>query len=173
MFKAFVAGIVFTIVIAAICTYAVLRLGFIPAAANGKPIILERWAARTSLHATLMQQAPSGPNPMVLTNDNLVEGIRLYDQHCAVCHGTSAGNASKTSLARGEYPVPPQLGAHGVEDDPQGWTFWKIQNGIRWTGMPAWKDTLSNRQIWQITLFLKHMDKLPPAPEQAWLAVTN
>jgi hypothetical protein len=55
------------------------------------------------------------------------------------------------------------LGTDGVEDDPEGWTFWKIKHGIRWTGMPAWKDELSDQQIWTLALFLKHMDKLPTA----------
>jgi thiosulfate dehydrogenase len=173
MFKAFVIGIIFTVVGGAACVYAVLRLGIIPAAANGNPILLERWAARTSLRATLMNQAPKGPNPIALTDDNLVTGIQLYGQHCAICHGTAVGNASKSPIAKGEYPNPPQLGSDGVEDDPDGWTFWKIENGIRWTGMPGWKDSLTDRQMWAIALFLKHMDKLPPAAQQAWQAVKN
>src|SRR5208337_3077161 len=37
-----------------------------------------------------------------------------------------------------------------------------------WTGMPAWKYELDDRQIWMLALFLKHMDKLPPAAETAW-----
>ena len=65
----------------------------------------------------------------------------------------------------------PSTDTYIVEDDPEGWTFWKIKQGIRWTGMPAWKDSLSDDQIWKITLFLKHMDKLPPAPQAAWQAV--
>jgi mono/diheme cytochrome c family protein len=60
------------------------------------------------------------------------------------------------------------LATDGVEDDPEGWTFWKIKHGIRWTGMPAWKDELSDQQIWTLALFLKNMDKLPPAPEATW-----
>src|SRR5579863_4813460 len=50
----------------------------------------------------------------------------------------------------------------GVEDDPQGWTFWKIKHGIRWTGMPSWGHELNDQEIWTLALFLKHMDKLSP-----------
>jgi mono/diheme cytochrome c family protein len=39
--------------------------------------------------------------------------------------------------------------------------------------MPAWEGTLNDEQIWTLALFLKHMDKLPPAAEQAWQQVTN
>jgi mono/diheme cytochrome c family protein len=39
--------------------------------------------------------------------------------------------------------------------------------------MPSWKDTLSDQQIWTLALFLKHMNKLPPAAEQAWQNVRH
>jgi mono/diheme cytochrome c family protein len=51
----------------------------------------------------------------------------------------------------------------GVSDDPSGETFWKVANGIRLTGMPAFKDILSETQIWQVSLLLANADKpLPP-----------
>ena len=46
--------------------------------------------------------------------------------------------------------------------------FWKVKHGIRLTGMPSWAGALDDRQIWTIALFLKHMDKLPPAAAAAW-----
>ncbi len=53
--------------------------------------------------------------------------------------------------------------AVGVSDDPPGETFWKVSNGIRLTGMPAFKNILSETQIWQVSLLLANADKpLPP-----------
>ena len=173
MFKGFILGVVVVIVVTAACAYIVLVSGTVPAAANGKPLPLEHWAARTSLRATLAKNAPKGPNPVPLTDANLIAGIGLYGQHCAICHGTAKGDQSVTPVAKGEFPAPPQLASDGVEDDPQGWTVWKIENGIRWTGMPAWKATLNSQQAWTLALFLGHMDKLPPAAEQAWQQVRN
>jgi thiosulfate dehydrogenase len=173
MFKGFVLGIVFTVLVAAGCGYALLRTGVIPANADARPSWLETWAASTSLAATLARDSPKGPNPVPLTDANLVAGINLYGQHCAICHGTAKGDASASPVAKGEYPAPPQLATNGVEDDPEGYSFWKIKHGIRWTGMPSWIDTLSDQQIWTLALFLKHMDKLPPAAEQAWQNVRN
>ena len=66
------------------------------------------------------------------------------------------------------YPKAPSLwekhkDAVGVSDDPPGETFWKVSNGIRLTGMPAFKDILSETQIWQVSLLLANADKaLPP-----------
>jgi mono/diheme cytochrome c family protein len=39
--------------------------------------------------------------------------------------------------------------------------------------MPSWKGTLTDQQIWALALFLNHMDKLPPAAEQAWQKIHN
>jgi thiosulfate dehydrogenase len=173
MVKSFILGVILTVLAIAACLYVLLAKGVIPAGADSGPVPLEHWAARLSLHATLANEAPKTPNPVALNDANLIAGIQLYGQHCAICHGTAAGDASTSPVAKGEYPKPPQLGTDGVEDDPQGVTYWKIDHGIRWTGMPSWKATLSDQQMWTLALFLKNMNKLPPAAEQAWQAVTN
>jgi mono/diheme cytochrome c family protein len=173
MFRAFLWGVVLTILAAVGGGYAVLRAGLVPANADAKPGWFETWAAGTSLDATLARDAPKGANPVPLTDANLIAGIDLYGQHCAICHGTAKGDASASPIAKGEYPAPPQLATDGVEDDPEGYSFWRIAHGIRWTGMPAWRGTLNDEQIWTLALFLKHMDKLPPAAEEAWKNVRN
>lgn len=173
MFKSFTFGVFATIVVALLCGYIAVRVGLVPANADANPGPLETWAAGTSLDATLRRDAPKGANPVALTDDNLIAGIDLYGRHCALCHGTANGEASASPVAKGLYPRPPQLATDGVEDDPEGLSYWKIKHGIRWTGMPSWKGTLTDQQIWTLALFLKHMDKLPPAPEQAWQKVRN
>jgi mono/diheme cytochrome c family protein len=45
-----------------------------------------------------------------------------------------------------------------------GETYWKVANGIRLTGMPAYKDLLTDTQLWQVALLLSDANKpLPPA----------
>jgi thiosulfate dehydrogenase len=171
--RAFLLGVLATIVVAAVCGYIVLRNGLVPANADAEPGWLEIWAANMALDATLDREAPKGPNPVVLTDDNLVAGVELYGRHCAICHGTAKGTASASPVAKGLYPQPPQLATDGVEDDPEGFSFWRIKHGIRWTGMPSWESTLTDEQIWTLALFLNHMDKLPSAAEQAWQKVQN
>jgi thiosulfate dehydrogenase len=173
MFKGFVSGIVTVIVVALVGGYVIVQQGWIPANADATPGPIENWIAGTSLRATIDREAPKEPNPVPVTDQNLIAGVELYGQHCAICHGTAQGNASASPVAKGLYPLPPQLATDGVEDDPQGHSFWKIQHGIRLTGMPSWKGALSDKQIWTLALFLKHMDKLPPAAQEAWQQVKN
>jgi mono/diheme cytochrome c family protein len=162
-------GVVATLLLLVLGAYVGIRAGMMPANADAKPSGLERWAARTSLHATLAREAPRIDNPEAATDANLAAGIKLYANNCAVCHGAADGKATK--VARGLYQKPPQLANDGVEDDPDGVIYWKIAHGIRLTGMPSFDVTLRDEQIWQVTLFLKHMDHLPPAPQRLWKAV--
>jgi hypothetical protein len=41
------------------------------------------------------------------------------------------------------------------------------------TGMPSYRGTLSETQMWQLALFLKNMDKLTPAADKAWKALPS
>jgi mono/diheme cytochrome c family protein len=67
------------------------------------------------------------------------------------------------------YPPAPQLwaphrgGVVGVSDDPPGESFWKVENGIRLTGMPAFGKILNPTQMWQVTLLLAHANQPPAA----------
>lgn len=149
--------------------YVGIRAGVMPANADASPSKMERWAASTSLRATVAREAPTQPNPVALTGDNLIAGIKLYKQNCAVCHG--GADAKPSNIAQGLYQSAPQLAKRGVEDDPDGQTFWKITHGIRLTAMPAFSKTLTDEQRWQIALLLKHMDALPPKANNVWHAI--
>lgn len=166
MFKAFVIGVLATVLVAAGLALAAVLTGRVPANADARPGKLERWAAMTSLHATIAREAPKGPGPLTADEANLKEGVDVYAHNCVFCHGASDGKASH--VAEGLYQRAPQLAKHGVEDDPVGATWWKVDHGIRFTGMPSFHGSLTPDQIWQVSLFLKHMDSLPPSVQQAW-----
>jgi thiosulfate dehydrogenase len=173
MLKGMVWGVALTLAVALVSAFLMVRSGLIPANADARPGGLELWMAGTSLDATLDRFAPKEQNPVALNDQNLLDGVRLFAQNCAICHGSAKGATSPSPIAKGEYPRPPQLATDGVEDDPEGDSFWKIRHGIRLTGMPSFGYTLSDREIWTLALFLKHMDRLPPAVQQTWQQVQN
>jgi len=169
--KNFIGGIAAAVAAGLIGAYAFVAWGLVPANADARPPAIERWAAHKSLKATIAREAPKTPNPAPLDDANLIAGIKLYAANCAVCHGAADGAAS--NVAVGLYQHAPQLAKHGVEDDEDGETYWKVYHGIRMTGMPSYAKTLSETQLWQVTLFLKHMDALTPAAAKAWKAVPS
>jgi hypothetical protein len=85
MLKGFIFGVIATVAIASIGGYVVVREGLVPANADATPGSLETWVAGTSLRATLDREAPKESNPIAMTAENLVAGVDLFRQHCAIC----------------------------------------------------------------------------------------
>ena len=54
----------------------------------------------------------------------------------------------------------------GVTDDPPGESYWKVKNGIRMTGMPAFSPGLTETELWQVSLLVANADKLPAEAKQ-------
>jgi thiosulfate dehydrogenase len=136
------------------------RFGYAPVATAEPPIPFEKSLARMALHARIEKEAPKTV-PIAATTDNYMAGAHIYRTHCAVCHGLPGQAVSATS--KGMFPRPPELfKGHGVTDDPAGETYWKVNNGIRLTGMPAYGGSLSKDEMWQVSLLLANADKLPP-----------
>ena len=95
MLKGVITGIVLTLAVILLGAYLLVRSGLIPANADAKPGKLETWMARTSLNATLSRRRPAGPNPVALTEQHLLDGVHLFAENCAVCHGSAKGDASR------------------------------------------------------------------------------
>jgi len=139
-----------------------VKLGFLSLATTAKPLPGEAFLAQTALAASI-GSAQDRSDPLAASDENLLAGAREYREHCAVCHGLPG--QPKTQIAAGMFPKAPQLfEGHGVTDDSEGETFWKVSNGIRLSGMPGFPN-LPEQERWQVTTMLKHADKLPPRVE--------
>ncbi|HYX67712.1 MAG TPA: c-type cytochrome [Terriglobales bacterium] len=138
--------------------------GMAPVATSAPPMPFEKTLARIGLSSKVASEAPKNP-PFTPDEQTFVAGAQLYRRDCAVCHGLP--QQPLTAIAKGMYPKPPQLfKGKGVTDDPAGETYWKVANGIRLTGMPGFASSLSDQQMWQISLLLANADKLPASAHQ-------
>jgi mono/diheme cytochrome c family protein len=159
--KGFAAGVIVTLVCIIAGGYEYFAGGFAPVATSSGPMPFERKLAGVALHARLGKEMPKAA-PIEADETNYLAGAHEYLINCAVCHGVPG--KEKTAIARGEFPVPPELlVGKGVTDDSPGETYWKVANGIRLTGMPGFSQSLSETQMWQISLLLANADKLPPS----------
>jgi mono/diheme cytochrome c family protein len=168
----FILGIVITILVLLLVGLGVALLGFVPTNANAAPPKLEQQIATSALDASMERHAPHVNNPVPPTDENLIEGIKIYTMNCALCHGGI--DRQPSSLDKSFYPPPPSLILH-PPDDPEWHVFYTIRTGIRYTGMPAWDKTLSAPDMWKLTAFLTRIEKLPPAVQDYWkksIAVT-
>lgn len=165
--RKFLLGVIVTLLILILGGLGFAMLGFFPTAANVPAPHLETRIASGALDASMERHAPHVTNPLAPTDQNLEDGMKLYTMNCAVCHGSL--DRKPSTLANSFYPPPPNL-ISDPPDDPEWHIFYAIRTGIRYTGMPAWDKTLTEQDIWKITMLLSHMDKLPPAVQDFWKA---
>lgn len=165
--KTFLLGLVIGLAILPTAAFLYVRFGYAPVATAAPPLPMERRLTSMALDARVAKEAPKDP-AIPVTEANLLAGAKVYREHCAVCHGLSG--QPQTLIAKGMFPRPPQLlKGKGVTDDPPGETFWKAANGIRLTGMPAYRGALTDEQLWQVSLMLANADK-PPQSVHEYLA---
>jgi len=155
----FLLGVLIGILLLPLLAFLYMWFGYAPVATAAPPLPLERTLTGMALGARIAREAPAA-SPIPASEDNLAGGARVYEQYCAFCHGTVG--SGKSPIAAGMYPRPPQLlQGEGVTDDPVGETYWKVTNGIRLTGMPAFARLLGERNRWQVSQLLKNADHLP------------
>ena len=157
--RKWVSGFVVGLLVPLFAVFLFLELGFMPVATHGKALPLEQWAARTALHAA-MKGEENREAPFAATQAHLMNGAKVYLKQCAVCHGLPG--SEKSAIAAGMFPRPPHLfKGKGVTDDPAGESYWRVKNGIRLTGMPGFEKSLSDEELWEVSLLVRDADKLP------------
>ncbi|HEY4380713.1 MAG TPA: cytochrome c [Acidobacteriaceae bacterium] len=137
-----------------------------PVATVDKPFPFEKQIVKVPLNARIDREKKTPP--FGVSEDVYEGGAKVYQADCAACHGTPGHD---TAFAKHMYPAAPQLwkkhpkgNVVGVSDDEPGETYWKVANGIRLTGMPAFNHVLTDTQMWQVTLLLKNADQQLPDP---------
>ena len=168
--RGFVLGIVVTLIALAAGAIAVVQNGWVPARADVPVNAVEKWAAH-SVFTAIRRDSRGLVSPLQPTDENLIAGAKAYGMECVLCHGASDGKVS--DIAKGFYMPSPQFAKNGVEDDPESETYYKVKHGIKFTPMPAFGETLTDEQAWQVALFLKHMDTLPPAVDAEWKKIPS
>ena len=160
-------GVVLTFVLLAVGGYVFITTGHMPMATSAGALPFEETVAKMALHASVKDSLDL-KSPLPLNDDTLIGGAKVYNGNCAMCHG--AFQQPKPDLAKYMFPPPPQLLADEMmTKDAEGELYWKITNGIRMTGMPAFEQIIDQNRRWQVTLLLKHADTLSPAVQKQLL----
>jgi len=157
----FVAGAFFAVLMIFACVWAYLKWGHPPVAVADKAFPFEADIVHVPLGARIAREMSTPP--YAGSEEVYLSGAGTYKDSCAGCHGVPGQDADQ---AKWMYPSAPQLfkkhatgNVVGVSDDDPDVTFWKVKNGIRLTGMPAFGHLLSDEEIWDVTLLLKNADQ--------------
>src|SRR5580704_14501429 len=145
---------------------AVLAVGFVAysilhngVSAKATPSAIEVMMARKARHMALPREARSLTNPVAVSDENLRDGMLHFADHCAICHGNDG--SCDTMMGSGLYPKPPDMRRAETQNLSDGELFWIIENGVRFTGMPAFSTRHSSPEdSWKLVLFIRHLPQL-------------
>lgn len=159
MIKGIVIGCVLTSLVLAGGLFFYFSSGIAPVATADPPMPFKKKLANISLDAHIEKQHVV-QFPVAVDEHTFLAGADAYKQHCAACHGLR--DQPPTDYASTMYPKPTQLfRGKGVRDDPASESFWKAANGIRLSGMPAFKTKLTDAQLWQVSQLVAHSNEIP------------
>jgi mono/diheme cytochrome c family protein len=86
-------------------------------------------------------------NPYETDTQAVLVGRKLFQQHCASCHGSSAEGKGKR----------PNLHSDTVRKAKAGELQWLLTNGNLAKGMPSWS-RLPEQQRWQLVTYLRSLE---------------
>jgi hypothetical protein len=128
---AFVAGLLLLPLVG----IAAAWLGPWPSRATSAPSRWETAFAERSLRASLARYAVDLKNPVTVSEETILAGMKIFRTNYAGCHG-EFGHLSHWGT-RGFYPRVPQFADAPPSLSPPE-MFFIVKNGIRYAGMGVW-----------------------------------
>jgi mono/diheme cytochrome c family protein len=128
--------------------------------AKAEPNALEIFAARQLRHLAIPYENRNLRNPYPVTGDLLKDARAHFADHCAACHANDG--SGQTVIGKNVYPKAPDLRLADTQQMSDGELFYIIQNGIRFTAMPAWGtgDPAKDRASWELVHFIRHLPSI-------------
>jgi mono/diheme cytochrome c family protein len=117
-----------------------------------------RWETSliTKLKHSLTVGGKDAKNPLPETPASVESGRVAFSHYCAACHGLDAQNTGVPFADRMSPPVPP-LSGKSTQSYSDGQLKWIVDFGLAPSGMPGSKGILSDREIWSIVVYLRHL----------------
>jgi mono/diheme cytochrome c family protein len=137
--------------------------------ARSKPGAMETGMALKVRDWSIPKSARQMQNPEAPTRENLTEARKHFADHCANCHGNDGRGG--TEMGRSMYPPAPDMTLADTQNRSDGELYYIIENGVRFTGMPAWgAGGINDQQTWRLVLYIRH---LPQVSRQELLEMEN
>jgi mono/diheme cytochrome c family protein len=138
---------------------AMLLRGGISARSEPSPLeaSLALKGRRIALRGSRNKRNPVAPTPEVIS-----KGLSHFADHCASCHANDG--SGQTEMGQHLYPRVPDIRLAQTQELTDGELFAIIEDGVRFTGMPAWGDKSDQSQLasWHLVHFIRHLPHLTP-----------
>ncbi len=121
-----------------------------------------RWAANIARKQYVILHGV--PRPYAAIRDaqpdtiaKLGRGRAIFDRNCAACHGWTGQGTGPDAFAQVPAPADLEWLAHTPKNRSEPYMYWTIAEGGRAfeSGMPAWKRTLSKKDIWSVSAYVR------------------
>jgi mono/diheme cytochrome c family protein len=129
--------------------------GWLPSDAASQPPGWESSAGMRALDASLEKRSDGLKNPVAAKDAAaLAAGASIYKDNCAGCHGDAKGPSAWG--AKSFYPRVPQFFQEGTDvSAPEAYAA--VHDGIRYSGMPAWRGQLKEDEMWKVANFVANI----------------
>jgi mono/diheme cytochrome c family protein len=117
--------------------------------------------ANAAKDVTIPLEAGKMKNPLPATDEVVSQGQEVFLGSCAQCHGPDGRGDS--DIGPNMNPVAMDLNSAHVQHWNDAELFWIIQNGVRLTGMPSWRSSISVNDTWKLTRFIHSLPRLNAA----------
>lgn len=156
-----VAGIVVTLVLVAAATLGYAAVTGL--SAHPQPGAFEGRVARAVRSVAIPRAIRDRRNPAADTAASVNDGLEHFADHCATCHANDG--SGNTEIGRGLYPKPPDMRSAFTQQLSDGELFYIIENGVRFTGMPAFGTgrPADEDSTWRLVRFIRHLPHLTQA----------
>src|SRR5467141_1506717 len=131
------------------------------------PTKFEITLARNARHLAIPSNARLAQNPVLDSPEDLRDARLHFADHCAICHANDGSGQSM--IGGGLYPKPPDLRLPETQNLTDGELFWIVENGVRFTGMPAFSNGGEHgghggaQESWKLVHFIRHLPHLTAA----------
>jgi cytochrome c553 len=100
----------------------------------------------------------SQKNPLPSNTETWNDGKEAFSHYCVACHGMDGQHTGVPFVDHISPPIP-SLASDEVQQYTDGQLKWILDNGIRPSGMPGSKGTLSDDELWSVIVFLRHLPR--------------
>jgi cbb3-type cytochrome c oxidase subunit III len=115
------------------------------------------WLPASAATAQGNPDAAAIKNPVPANAESIDAGKRLYQRHCASCHGANAEGGSGNDLIPAAPDLTDKEWKHGGND---GEIFSAIKNGIPPDlNMIPFGDQLKDQEIWSVVNYIRSLSK--------------
>lgn len=122
--------------------------------------VLEARVARAMRSFLIPGETKHAPNPLAEDPEAMRRGMEHFADHCATCHANDG--SGDVAMGRSLFPPSPDMREEPTRSMTDGELFYAIENGIPFTGMPAWGNgtPAGERASWELVTFIRHLPDL-------------